>query len=569
MAKTYLEVSPNANILLVDQAQSVGGTWASERLYPGLKTNNLVGSYEFSDFPMIPEKYGLKSGQHIPGTVVHQYFHDFAEHFDLYPRLLLRTKVISAKLMEYGHWVVCIQTESVSASEHPKTRSLVASKLVMATGLTSNPHLPTLQGQGNYQGLILHSKDLGSRVSHLASSTSTVVVGGNKSAWDACYNAAKSGAQVDMVIRPTGGGPSYVWPASFRLFGFKTSLARLSSTRLFTCFDPYLYKDTGSLAPFRRFLHQTRIGQAIMWAFWRGLDTFVKRLNQYDSDPQLAKLKPWTTPFWIGNSLSIHNYEDSWFDLVRKGRIRVHVADIALLSQSKVHLSNGVVLDADTIICCTGWKAESAVRLERHSIGEDLLLRPESRQSTLNMDDAVAESIYHQLPYLQTLPKRESNAPQVVNYRHCVSREHQSNKYELYRFMVPSERQFIEHRNLAFIGAHSSIHATMVAQVQALWITALFRGDIRHLNDPNIRFESIEYDAKFYNVYGEIRRPTLTGGAGRKYPDLVFDSLPYIDTLLQDLHLRTHRKPSLFREIFEPYRLEDYRDLVEEWKACI
>ena len=63
MAKTFLEVHPSSNIVILDYADSVGGTWASERLYPGLKTNNIVGSYEFSDFPLVPKQYGIEPGQ--------------------------------------------------------------------------------------------------------------------------------------------------------------------------------------------------------------------------------------------------------------------------------------------------------------------------------------------------------------------------------------------------------------------------------------------------------------------------------------------------------------------------
>jgi hypothetical protein len=71
-----------------------------------------------------------------------------------------------------------------------------------------------------------------------------------------------------------------------------------------------------------------------------------------------------------------------------------------------------------------------------------------------------------------------------------------------------------------------------------------------------------------HSMYGEIRRPRITGGAGRRYPDLVFDSLPYIDALLRDLGVSARRKSSLLKEIFEPYRLKDYQGLVEEWNTC-
>jgi cation diffusion facilitator CzcD-associated flavoprotein CzcO len=70
MAKTYHQVCPEKSILVLDSARSIGGTWAKERLYPGLKTNNLLGSYEFGDFPMTPGRFDVKPGHHIPGHAV-------------------------------------------------------------------------------------------------------------------------------------------------------------------------------------------------------------------------------------------------------------------------------------------------------------------------------------------------------------------------------------------------------------------------------------------------------------------------------------------------------------------
>jgi hypothetical protein len=59
-----------------------------------------------------------------------------------------------------------------------------------------------------------------------------------------------------------------------------------------------------------------------------------------------------------------------------------------------------------------------------------------------------------------------------------------------------------------------------------------------------------------------IRYPT---GYGANLPDFVFDALPYIDLLLQDLGLKVNRKPGLWAEIFHPYSPRDFVGLVDEW----
>lgn len=45
MAKTYHEVDSQATIRIVDTADSVGGCWAAERIYPGLNTSITLFSH--------------------------------------------------------------------------------------------------------------------------------------------------------------------------------------------------------------------------------------------------------------------------------------------------------------------------------------------------------------------------------------------------------------------------------------------------------------------------------------------------------------------------------------------
>lgn len=56
---------------------------------------------------------------------------------------------------------------------------------------------------------------------------------------------------------------------------------------------------------------------------------------------------------------------------------------------------------------------------------------------------------------------------------------------------------------------------------------------------------------------------------GHRYPDFVFDTLPYVDMLLNDMHLNVHRKSNFVWELFEPYNLQDYKGLVDEWKESV
>jgi hypothetical protein len=45
----------------------------------------------------------------------------------------------------------------------------------------------------------------------------------------------------------------------------------------------------------------------------------------------------------------------------------------------------------------------------------------------------------------------------------------------------------------------------------------------------------------------------------------VFDALPYIDLLLQDLGLKINRHNGTWAELFHPYCPQDFVGLVDEW----
>lgn len=571
MAKTYIETHPEASILILDYGESIGGTWAEERLYPGLKTNNIVGTFEFSDFPLTPKLYGLEPGQHIPGTVVHKYLCDFSKHYDLESRIRLRTKVDTATLLPSGLWQIGYSTSPSSSAGAEKSDmepttgrgEVLASKLVLATGLSSQPFMPPLPGRENFKGHIFHAKDFKSRAEDIASSKTVVVIGGNKSAWDVCYtSAARFGANAHMIMRRSGGGPSWVWPAKFP--GFFTSLAGLSSTRLVSWLDPSPFGPSGKAM--RAIMNRSWVGQKLISLFWSHFDSKVASFNEYDGHPRTKNLKPWTSTYWMGNSLSIHNYDTRWFDLAKDGRITAHAAEVVSLSEGTVQLSDGTSIKADAIVCCTGWEAKPNIKF----LPEDVATKigfPGELPSDPSLEAQVREEVWNSAPILRREPIR--NLPVSLNAETLPSKKEksESSPYRLYRFVVPYHHDFIRRRNFAIIGAHITIHTAILSQAQALWITSYFDSRIRHLGGSNKEpdYNKIKHDTFYHTEFGRIRRPRETGGAGERYPDLVVDSIPYTDMLLSDMGLTYHRKQSLYKEIMEAYRVSDYKGLVNEW----
>lgn len=575
MAKTYLEVHPHSSILILDYAEHLGGTWARERLYPGLKTNNIVGSYEFSDFPLVPQKYGIKPGQHIPGHVVYSYLCDFCDSFGLTSRIRLGSKVESVSLLPDGEWEVAFSRpfSRKRADDRPpriQTGTLIASRLVLATGLTSEPYMPLLPGRESFEGPIFHAKDFKTRAEELAGVQTVVVIGGNKSAWDVCYSSVtRFGAKAHMIMRRSGGGPSWCWPA--RMEGHIRSISAASATRLFTWLDPNPYGSTAW--PIRLLVNRTWLGRKLSGLFWRYLDGKVTELNAYGQSEATESLRPWSSTFWMGNSLSVHNYETSWFDLARSGQISTHVAEVTSLSGRTVHLSDGTSIEADAVICCTGWHSRPSLKFYPNDIA-DRLGFPGSHPGDVLQETQARSEILRAAPALRTKPTRRlpnTLKPEQQKHSKLSKAEPASSPYRLYRFSIPSNPDFIRMKNLAVAGAHITLHTAILAQAQALWITAFFDDRIPHLAEgaggtpPDMT--SILRDTYRHTEYQRIRRPRETGGMGDRCPDLVFDSIPFVDVLLSDMEMRCLRKSSWYREVLEPYRLFDYRGLVQEWLA--
>jgi cation diffusion facilitator CzcD-associated flavoprotein CzcO len=198
VAKTYLEVHPSARLLILDAGQSLGGTWAKERLYDDLYTNNLVGMFEFSDFPMDFETFGVPPGSHIPGSVIHRYLTAYAKHFGVFNKIQCGACVKSVELKGSGEWLILYDLKS---GEDVKDVTLNAKKLVLATGTTSEPHMPSIAGSEEFGGQIFHSKELQNHMDEMIVAKNVVVLGGSKSAADAAYVNAARGKHVDWVIR--------------------------------------------------------------------------------------------------------------------------------------------------------------------------------------------------------------------------------------------------------------------------------------------------------------------------------------------------------------------------------
>ncbi|TAQ90274.1 hypothetical protein B7494_g1449 [Chlorociboria aeruginascens] len=532
-AKTYLEVNPSSNVVLFDIASTIGGVWGVQRLHPGLKTNNLLGTYEYSDFPMDPQVYGVKPGQHIPGPVLHRYLSDYAQKFDIFRRIQFNTNVESAEHQDGGGWIIAVCRTDTHKLERQK---LFARKLIIATGMTSDPIHPMFRGVDEFGAPLFHFKHMPQHINDLASTQRVSVFSGGKAAWDAVYLNASNGRKVDWVIRESGHGPA--WMVSPYVTPFKKRVEALVHIRFLTWLSPCIWGNCDGFPGIRAFFHETVIGRFLVDKFWGILESDALSINKYDNHPETAKLKPWSRLFFTGTSFSLLNYSTDIFEFIRNGTVKVHIADITGLDPKTVCLSNGERIPTDALIYATGWSPSPPLKFLPE--GLNLGLPHESGSSEpLELIERADKEILSRFPRLkvQPTPNPKHKKPlATVSGAMGYASPKKFEPYRLHRFMIPPA--FLQSRDIAFVGS-------------------FFSGQIPIPSD-------VEYETVLHSQFGKWRYPD---GYSEKCPDIVFDLLPYIDMLLGDLGLRIHRKAGFISEIFSPYIVKDYKGLIGEWMA--
>lgn len=100
---------------------------------------------QFSHLPHLefPEDYPL----YVPRKALVDYFENYARTFDIHPHFNTEVKQISKS--DNGNWKVTTNVGNDYEAEH----------VIVATGVNRIPNSPKFEGQGNFSGNIIHSRD--------------------------------------------------------------------------------------------------------------------------------------------------------------------------------------------------------------------------------------------------------------------------------------------------------------------------------------------------------------------------------------------------------------------------
>lgn len=237
----------------------------------------------------------------------------------------------------------------------------------------------------------------------------------------------------------------------------------------------------------------------------------------------------------------------------------IHIADITRLSSKAVHLSTGETLATDGLVCCTGWRNKPPFEVLPPGADADIGLPSQTTQYDELARKADTE-IARQFPMLAHRP--------TGSLEQIARTEGSTGPFRLWRFIAPPTEKF--DRSIIFLGLLTTPHFCISAELQSLWSVAYLTGKlVLDKKTPEERARSgvsYEEDRLWETVsmtqFSMWRSPA---GHGYRYPDWVFDQMPYHDMLLRDLGLKFRRKSNFLKEWFAPYTPSDYKGIVREW----
>lgn len=125
---------------IVEQSGDIAYSWHNhyDRLH--LHTVKQLSALPGLEFP---EDYPL----FVPRLQLIQYYEQYAEHFNIRPHF--HAKVTDVKAVKGGKWEVRIKDQE----------GFVADQVVIATGVNRVPYYPHWNGQENFQGELVHSRE--------------------------------------------------------------------------------------------------------------------------------------------------------------------------------------------------------------------------------------------------------------------------------------------------------------------------------------------------------------------------------------------------------------------------
>ncbi|KAH9904694.1 putative dimethylaniline monooxygenase [Xylariomycetidae sp. FL2044] len=532
-AQRLLQAHPETRLAILERDSCLGGVWSERRNYPSFWTQWTHGIAEFSDMPM--ERPPAEDCMHdlFRAKYTTKYLEDYADKMShagktLRERIQFNTHVQSIAKVN-GQWQLeCVDTISTCQ------RSVWSSRLMIANGQASIPNQPDFRGQEHFRGRIIHSIDFGqSDVVQDKAVRHVAVIGAGKSAADMVYEAVKAGKTVSWIIRKTGNGS--LGAAAFAPIDLPTPYkngVEASQARIMASLQP------SYLIPSRSYwtwlLHSTNLGAKLVAKIFSLLDNSIRKYAGYrerKSDKGFEKLEYDTDIIWQNGTAGGCHFGDFWPLVAEK--VHVHRGGVKRLDGSELYLDDedGTHFPCDAVLCGTGWKKGLDDMFDNNTRRQLGLPHPkdaEPREETAKWEKLVAEAdeqILRRFVMLRNPPK---------HYHKYETRT----PYRLYHTMAPVHDDSILIMNHVVAGSKM-----FAAEAQAIWAVAYW--------DKAFTLPSVaEREADIAHMIAWNKRRYLSNGELGNFAP--FDSIPYVDRLLDEIGLRSHREKGWLGNMFAP-----------------
>ncbi|MGE3284936.1 MAG: flavin-containing monooxygenase [Pseudonocardia sp.] len=364
------------DVVVWERAPDVGGVWSATRRYPGLSTQSPRDTYAFSDFPMPRDYPEWPSGEQVQA-----YLAAYAHDARLEPVLRLRTEVVRAVHEAGRGWSLTVRDlttgdETTEQIDH----------LVVANGVFCEPAVPELPGADEFAaaggqvlaGNAFHDVE-DARGRHV------VVLGYGKTACDIAAAVSGTAAATTIVAR------QLVWKVP-RKVGGVLNFKHLLLTRLGEALFRYR-----TLRGFEKVLHGplNRVRSGML----DSLGPVSARqfgLAELDLEPR-GRFQD-----IVRGAIGLTT--DGFYDQVRAGALTVRRDRCITRLLEKdgtphVELDDGCVLQADLLVCATGFRQgvpfldeEVAARLTDER-GNFLLYRQIVPVGDGSLDDGLVDDL--------------------------------------------------------------------------------------------------------------------------------------------------------------------------------
>ncbi|KAL8692514.1 MAG: hypothetical protein Q9218_002489 [Villophora microphyllina] len=453
-----------------------------------------------------------------------------------------------------SHWIVSYNT----------CHKVFGSKVIDATGMTSQPQIPSLRGSSDFKGKTLHHKFFGQEEKALLtdpSAQNVCILGGAKSAADVAYAFAKAPGEAKKnfhwVIREDGNGPSAFFNAPAMSRRYANSNEGFYN-RFLASYLPSAFGNRWSLLKW--LLQGTILGRWFVTRLWDGSDKGLRSLINYQrdegKDKGFANLEPDTSIFWQNDSSGVANRPDYLSTLATK--VQIYRRDISHLSANSITLlprrdlsadEKPLTIPVDVLIYCTGWSAGTTLFPpdQASTLGLSVPLDavdPQTQKHWQSLEKTADPVILSRFPTLRRPPAYRKIEPTQTPFR-------------LYKAIAPPTDVHSTH-SIVFLGKMVVGNNFRTAEVQALWAVAYLDGRIKDL-PPQAQIEkevaeTVAWDRRRYLNKGEL-------GSWFYY-----DVVDYADALLEQLGLDSHRRgKGWWGDLVDPCFASDLKGLTWEY----